>query len=181
MFNFDNLLLQVQKNLERWSVIPLSLAGKSNSVKMNTLPKFSFQCIHILVSEIIWNKNTARICKVLLQWPKSLGGMALPNFQYYYWAAYFRVFQDWLNQLQPQCSSMWLAIEVTSCLPTTITALLYSSINRSYSLFIKNVIVKTSLLIWRQFRCHYESFSTAAHIASSFVFPPSVLDKTFSQ
>uniref|UniRef100_A0A673FPW0 Reverse transcriptase domain-containing protein n=1 Tax=Sinocyclocheilus rhinocerous TaxID=307959 RepID=A0A673FPW0_9TELE len=196
-FNFDNQVQQVQKDFERWSVLPLSLAGRIKMNKMNILPKFSylFQCIPIflpqsffrrldgLISEFIWNKKTARICKALLQRPKSLGGMALPNFQYYYWAANFRVFQYWLNQLQLQCSPMWLTMEVTSCLPTTLTALLHSPINCSYSLFTKNVVVKTSLRIWRQFRRFYglQAFSMSVPIASNFVFPPSMMDRTFSQ
>lgn len=155
-FNFDNLLLQVQKDFERWWILPISLAGRINSVKMNTLPKFMylFQCIPIflpqsffqrvdrLILEFIWDKKTARISKALLQRPKSLGGMGLPNFRHYYWAANFRVFQYWLNQAQ---SPMWLAMEVTSCIPTTLTALLYSPINSSFSPYTKNYIVKTSL------------------------------------
>ncbi len=86
-FYFDNLLLQVQKDFERWSVLLMSIAGRINSVKMNILPNcmYLFQCILIflsqsffqklnrLVSEFILNKKTARISKALLQRPKSLG------------------------------------------------------------------------------------------------------------
>lgn len=50
-FNFANLLLQMEKDFEHWSLLPLSLAGRINSVKMNILPKFSyyFQCIPIFL------------------------------------------------------------------------------------------------------------------------------------
>lgn len=78
---------------------------------------------------------------------------------------------------------MWLAKEVTSCIPTTLTALLYSPINRSFSPYTKNYIVKTSLRIWRQFRRYYglQTFSMSAPIASNFAFSPSMMDNTFSQ
>jgi len=39
------------RKTERCSVLPISIAGKINSVKMNTLPKFMylFQCIPIFL------------------------------------------------------------------------------------------------------------------------------------
>lgn len=196
-FNFANLLLQMEKDFERWSLLPLSLAGRINSVKMNILPKFSyyFQCIPIflpqhffrkidsLILGFIWNKKIPKIRKTFLQRPKILGGMALPNLQFYYWASNLRVMQYWLNQDQSQDSSGWFNMEATSCMPTSLTALLHAPIKCSSSPYTKNVIVKTTLRIWRQFRHHFglQTYSIFAPVAANFVFPPSLMDSSFSQ
>ena len=97
--NLTNLLETVKKDLKRWNTLPLSLAGRINAVKMNVLPKclYLFQCVPILIrrtffvaldksiSTFIWNNKPSRIRKAFLQRPKQSGGMALPNFEYYYW------------------------------------------------------------------------------------------------
>lgn len=89
--NFTPLMTQIQKYLDRWSVLTLPLAARINSIKMNILPRFLyfFHCLPVFLpqsffqkldstnSDFIWNKNTPR---QFLQRPKKLGGMALPNF-----------------------------------------------------------------------------------------------------
>lgn len=196
-FNFSKLLLQMEKDFERWSLLPLSLAGRINSVKMNILPKFSyyFQCIPIflpqhffrqidsLILGFIWNKKIPRIRKAFLQRPKILGGMALPNFQFYYWATNLRVMQYWLNQDFSHDSFVWLTMEATSCMPTSLAALVHAPIKCSSSPYTKNIIVKTTLRIWRQFRLHFglQTSSISAPIAANFAFLPSLMDRTFSQ
>lgn len=100
----------VQKDFERWSLLPLSLPATINSVKMNTLPNFSylFQSIPIFLPQTFFRKienmvieficdRTPRICKSFLQRPKRLWGMAFPNFQYYYWDANIRALRYWLH------------------------------------------------------------------------------------
>ncbi len=49
-----------------------------------------------LVLEFVWNKMIPRMCKQYLKKPKLLGGMALPNFRFYHWAANIRIFKYWL-------------------------------------------------------------------------------------
>src|SRR4029434_11161998 len=104
-------LRMARQDFEWWSLLPLSLPARIHSVKMNTLPKFSylfqsipiflpqtfFRKIESLVTECIWNRKPPRIRKSFLQRPKKLGGMALPNFQYYFWAANIRALHYWLH------------------------------------------------------------------------------------
>ena len=99
--NFPPLVLCLKQDLERWSLLPLSLGGRINAIKMNVLPKFLyvFQCIPVflsksfflsvdkLISGFIWNKKNPRIRKSMLQRHRHYGGLALPNFRFYYWAA----------------------------------------------------------------------------------------------
>lgn len=69
--NFSPLLARLKQDMEHWSLLPLSLGGRVNIIKMNVLPKFLyiFQCIPLhlsksffmsvdnLVSAFIWNKK----------------------------------------------------------------------------------------------------------------------------
>lgn len=100
MENFQNLLDNTTEDLQRWSHIPITLAGRINIIKMTVLPKFLFlfQCIPIyvkkgffhtidkMISEFIWDKKKPRLKMSFLQRPKSVRGMGLPNFKLYYWA-----------------------------------------------------------------------------------------------
>lgn len=124
--NFSKLLDQITQDLQRWSHIAISLAGKINIIKMTILPKFLFlfQCIPVyikksffdnldqIISEFIWNRKIPRIRKTFLQRPKSKGGMGLPNFQTYYWASNIKMMACWL-QKQPR---LWVSIESACCL-----------------------------------------------------------------
>lgn len=195
-FNFASLLSRVQKDFEQWSLLPLSLPARINSVKMNTLPKFSylfqsipiflpqtfFRKIESLVTEFIWNRKSPRIRKTLLQRPKSLGGMALPNFQYYYWAANIRALHYWLHSDISSSPPAWLQMEALSCKPTSLKALLYSPLGLSLSPYTKNVCVKTSLRIWNQFRKHFnlQVPSIFSPLTSNPLFPPSLIDGAWS-
>lgn len=40
--NFMPLLEQTKKDIKRWSVVPLSLIGRVNSIKMNIVPKYLY-------------------------------------------------------------------------------------------------------------------------------------------
>lgn len=40
--NFDNLLEQTRKDLERWTHLPVSLAGRINALKMTILLRFLY-------------------------------------------------------------------------------------------------------------------------------------------
>lgn len=74
-------------DLQRWSHIPISLAGKMygilyiffifiNVYQYTYVKKCSLHSLDKIISEFIW--------KALLQRPKSKGGMELLNFQIYY-------------------------------------------------------------------------------------------------
>jgi len=100
-------------------------------------------------------RKPPRIRKSFLQRPKKLGGMALPNFQYYYWAANIRALHYWLHSDTLSPPPTWLQMEALSCKPTSLKALMYSPLGFPLSPYTKNVCVKTSLRIWNQFRKHF--------------------------
>lgn len=194
--NFIPCLERMQHDFERWSLLPLNLAARINCVKMNTLPKFSylFQCIPVflplaffqkidsLILEFIWNKKKPRLRKDFLQRPKRLGGMALPNFRFFYWASNLRVLQYWLKLDTFHPAPAWLAMESFSCKPTSLSALIHSPIKCSLSPYVTNIIVKTSLQIWKQFKRQFgfHNFSFLAPITANHVFLPSLSDCAFT-
>lgn len=90
--NFFPLLEQCKNDIKQWSILPLSLIGRTNTVKMNIVPKFLylFQAIptfipqsflkHQSISSFIWNNKPARIRKEIMERPKDLGGLSLPTY-----------------------------------------------------------------------------------------------------
>lgn len=195
--NFNPLLQRTQQDLNRWSTLPLSLAGRISVIKMNILPKFLFlfQCIPCfltksfftkidsVISSFIWNNKRPRIRKLFLQRPKMTGGMALPNFQIYYWAANIRCLLYWFLDPSSMDSPGWLHIESHSCSPVSLSALLCSSIPLHSPQDCQNPVLLQSLKIWSQFRKHYGlvSLSVYAPVTSNHLFPASLLDHTFYQ
>ena len=193
--NFAPLLTRIKEDFDRWSTLNLSLIARVNSVKMNVLPRFSylFQCVPFylpqsffhkvdsLISEFVWNKKVPRLRRQYLQRPKPLGGLALPNLRFYYWAANIRVCKYWLQYEAFDSPPTWLLMEVNSVKPVSLSALVYSPIQSSTSPYTKNRIVKTSLRIWVQFRRYFglQSFSAYAPLAANHAFPPSLVDGAF--
>lgn len=191
--NFSFLMDRVSEDFHRWSLLPLSLAGKINCIKMNILPKFLylFQCIPIFIpkhffnsldsaiSHFIWNGKTPRIRKGILQKNKELGGLALPNFLFYYWSANIRNMLFWqLSSAEPPA---WLRIEEASCGTPSLTSLLCLPMPFSPSQYSKNIIVKNCLKIWVQLRRHFNLQITPllCPVHSNPLFPPSLNDKAF--
>lgn len=192
--NFSPLLSKLSKDFQRWSALPLSLAGRINCIKMNVLPKFLylFQCIPVflpksffhslnnLITQFIWNKKKPRIRKDILQRPKDLGGLALPNFLFYYWAANIRSMLHWcFISNQPP---LWLQIEEHACDSCSLVSLLCLPLVSSPVILSSNIIVKNCLKIWVQFRRHFGLHTTPLRspVHSNPLFIPSMLDRAFS-
>lgn len=143
----------------------------------------SFFCkVDSLILELIWITKVPRLCRQCLQRPKSLGGMPLHNFRFYYWSANIRIFNYWLQLDTLDSPSAWLVIEANSFCSVSLKALLYSSIHCSTSSYTKNMIVKTSPRVWVQFKCYFglQTFSALVPLAANLVFLPSVTDDAFS-
>lgn len=54
--NFLPLIAPTELSLKRWMPLPLSIAGRINSIRMNILPKFTylFQCIPVFIPKLIF-------------------------------------------------------------------------------------------------------------------------------
>ena len=126
-------------NLQRWSCLPLSLAGRVQIVKMNVLPRYLylFQCLPIFlprlffksidsdVSQFIWASKNPRICKADLQPSRLSGGLGLPNLSYY-WAANVHKRILWFTS--PAAAGVWfMHIFITASFGTYYPALTHST------------------------------------------------------
>ncbi len=100
--NYDPLLKGIMESLDKWSTMPISLAGRISIIKMSILPKFLylFQSIPLPLpntflstlkkafTRFIWNNKRPRLS--LLYLPYDRGGLQVPNIKLYYWAAQLR-------------------------------------------------------------------------------------------
>jgi exonuclease III len=193
--NFIPLIDSIKQDFERWGTLPLSLGGRISTVKMNILPRFLylFQCIPIfltksffllidrLISTFIWNGKNARIRKSVLQRHREHGGLSLPNFQYYYWAANARSMLYWFNS--HASGPKWLSLENLSCHPASLHALLCSTLPSPHPIYkySLNPVVKHSFKIWGQFRRHFSlnDVSVFTPIVRNHMFTPSIIDDSF--
>lgn len=90
--NFVPLLKKVGEDLQRWSSLPLSLAGRINLIKMTILPKFLYLFQHIpvlisnnfftkvdrIISQLLWGNKPVCLRQNILQLPKQMGGLPSP-------------------------------------------------------------------------------------------------------
>lgn len=165
--NFPPLLQSLKQNMERWSLIQLSLGGRINIVKMNIMPRFLFlfQCIPLfltksffssinsIITNFIWNKKVPRIKKETLQRHRINGGMSLPNFQYYYWSANIKNVLYWINSPLGENCPKWLQLERALCNDVSLHALACSKLPLSEPLtsYSNSPVVKHTLKIFYQF------------------------------
>lgn len=195
--NFLDMIDKLKSNIESWRLLPLSLIGRVNAIKMVTLPRFLylfqnlpiflpksfFKLIDSLILPFVWGFKVHRISKKHLTKPKSAGGLSLPNFCHYYWAANCRVLMYWQNPRQGNVNASipsWLAIEQS--LPiSSLPALLFSSAQPPKSNPGNNFVVTSSLKIWYQIRKSFNlpETSTSTPLYRNHSFPPSLSDNVF--
>lgn len=192
--NFTSLLKKCKQDMMRWTSLPLSLAGRVSLIKMIILPKFLylFQNIPILIKKsffktldksiipFIWGNKSSRISKTMLQRSKSTGGLALPNFMFYYWACNIQKLIHWVEDTPMTDRADWVQLELASC--PTLSSLVFSSLPLLGCNLSSNVIVNNSLRIWAQFRRHFgfQAASSLSPITSNHMFTPSCTDTTFN-
>lgn len=193
--NFDALLHKVQQDLSSWSLLPLSLVGRVNVVKMSVLPRYLylFQSLPVFISNayfkkldsailsFIWNGKKPRLRKEHLQKSKQDGGLALPNLRYYYWAANLCGLCFWVHCYSGNSVPMWVEMEKLSCSSLSLPAVIGTSVPLPPNITFNNPVVHNSVKIYIQFRKHFnlQSMSLSSPIASNTFFFPSMLDATF--
>lgn len=96
--NYSDLIGKLKVMIDKWKLLPLSLIGRVNIIKMVVLPKcmYLFQNIPIyltasffklidsIIIPFIWANKPCCICKVHLHKPTAEGGLGLPFFRHYY-------------------------------------------------------------------------------------------------
>lgn len=89
-------------------------------------PKFLNE-VHSLISKFIWSEKRVRIKMGTLQRPKSAGGLAVPNINFYYWAFQIRALRV---RMDPASKVPWRSIESALVKPHRLQDLLYAGVGR---------------------------------------------------
>lgn len=143
------------------------------------LPKSFLRLLDTIVVLFLWSYKTHRISRRHLIKSKERGGLAFLDFLLYYWASHIRIITYWLHDTATIPS--WLVMERETCRPYSMVAILLYPLTIDKSLFQSNVMIHTTLRIWKQIRSHFnlELISYALPIAENPTFVPSTLDNTF--
>lgn len=133
----------------------------------------------------IWGYKVARISKTHVYKPKCLGGLGLPNFRHYYWAANCRTLMYWRDSFPGIVhvdTPSWLAIE-QNAIHSSLSALLFSAPLSSKEVPKTNLILKNSIKIWYQIRkvIKLPNTSLFSPICYNHVFKPSLSDNDFRE
>lgn len=182
----------MKSDLKRWNALPLSLLGRINSIKMNVLPRFSFlfQCLQQFLSKsffkdlnkafssFIWAGKTPRVKYSILQRSKKDCGLALPSLLSFYWAANIQKIHTWNNYP----ATDWCQMEAHSCGSISLSALFGAPLNSYPANYTSNLIVLSTVKIWKQFRCYFktDSLSSLMPICNNHIFFPPSLNSEFS-
>lgn len=116
--NFLKKLEDLKIDIGKWRTLPLSMIGRINAFKMVSLPRFLylfqnvpifltkafFKSLDSVILPFIWGFKAHRISKIHLQKPKEKGGLGLPCFLHYYWAANARALVYWQEDYKTEIS-----------------------------------------------------------------------------
>ncbi len=73
-----------------------------------------FKEINSIISKFIWNDKCPRIKLTTLQHPNSAGGLAVPNFELYYWSFQLKALHNWVD---PQSTVSWRGLKLDKVKP----------------------------------------------------------------
>ncbi len=174
MFVFDCSTMQCNKvkkiqnspqyqsdyDIQRWKNLKVSLQGRISTVKMNLLPRFNFffsmlplspppgyfKEINSIISKFIWNDKCPRIKLTTLQHPNSAGGLAVPNFELYYWSFQLKALHNWVD---PQSTVSWRVIEADKVKPNRLQDILFTGTGKKGDNYKFGPVVANSIKIWK--------------------------------
>ncbi len=191
--------------IDKWKLLPLSLTGRVNIVKMVVLPKFMylfqnipiyltasfFKLIDSIIIPFIWADKPSCISKAHLHKPIAEGGLSLPVFRHYYWACNARALVFWghptaaAEQRHSLCPS-WPVIETRVAsvnAGASLAAILFLKLNIPLRCFKNEFVMCNSLKILKKikFVLNLPGLSTHAPICQNPCFKLGTMDAAFLQ
>lgn len=155
--NYLPLLKSITSLLKQWSSLSLSWFGQINAIKMSILLKFLylFRVLPIpipsyflrltqrRIMSFIWGTNKPHIPKSTLFLTKLKGGLGLPNFSSYYYAAQLSQLPKYHSNME---TPLWVAVESVDIDPISVANMLW--LQPKDRVHISNPITKHCLAIW---------------------------------
>lgn len=191
--NYGKLIKQIRGDLIRWDILPLSLFGRIETIRMNVLPRLlflfqalpirvpisSFKMLNKLISQFIWQHKRSRVKLKILNLAKNKGGLALPNLKFYYWAAQLVAIVTWISGDE---DANWTQIEQGEAIGTALSTLPFIDLKLIKRLKIGNVWIKHTIKVWSEIKKMLKdtgSITRAMPIVGNPDFPPSMCDYGF--
>lgn len=128
-FNFSEAIVKLKANIESWRILPLTMIGRVNAIKMVSLPRFLylfqilpvylngsfFKKLDSIIIPFVWGYKSHRIAKAHLYKPLKKGGLGLPILKHYYWAANCGALAYWnCSQAEKEDDPSWLLLEAST-------------------------------------------------------------------
>lgn len=153
-------MMQVEADLARWTHFPNSLQTRVSIIKTDILPRVNFHSnmiplsppkgywdkMHSLISKFIWGEGRPRPKLTTLQRNKWNGGLAVPNFKFYFWSFVLRPLS---NRLNPQVQVSWRPIEEHLASPHRLQDLIHLGLTIKRSNLKLGPIMTLPLSIWQ--------------------------------
>ena len=191
--NYGKLITCIKADLLRWEILPLSLFGRIETIRMNILPRLlylfqalpvwiptaQFKMIDKMLSMFIWQKKKPSIRQKLLLNQKKSGGLNIPDLRLYYWAAQLRGMVEWVLQDK---ETNWLELEKGACPATPLESIPFLERKKWRELKIRNEWMKCTQRVWFLVKKKLGiplSISRATKIAKNIYFLPNKLDLGF--
>ncbi len=109
-------------------------------------PPGYFKEINSIISKFIWNDKSPRIKLTTLQHPNSAGGLAVPNFELYYWSFQLKALHNWVD---PQSTVSWRVIEADKVKPNRLQDILFTGTGKKGDNYKFGPVVANSIKIWK--------------------------------
>ncbi len=109
-------------------------------------PPGYFKEINSIISKFIWNDKCPRIKLTTLQHPNSAGGLAVPNFELYYWSFQLKALHNWVD---PQSTVSWRVIEADKVKPNRLQDILFTGTGKKGDNYKFGPVVANSIKIWK--------------------------------
>lgn len=175
-FNFLEMRKTVKNDMDRWAALPTSLQARIAIVKMNILPRINFissmiplcppsdywKKLHSDISHFIWNNKPPRLKLSTLQRNRGDGGLALPNFKFYFWSFVLRSIVTWRDPTTPVS---WRRLEEKMVLPWCLEDVPFSNISDKQTMLRFGPLISNVFQTWRlvekgcKISCNWHSLS----------------------
>ncbi len=109
-------------------------------------PPGYFKEINSIISKFIWNDKCPRIKLTTLQHPNSAGGLAVPDFELYYWSFQLKALHNWVD---PQSTVSWRVIEADKVKPNRLQDILFTGTGKKGDNYKFGPVVANSIKIWK--------------------------------